>query len=620
MRVWLVLNWLLIGRIRRSAPASSISRSFATLAQEQPLSEPAVKPKLTSAGLQLAKTLDEVAALQVAIGEDDPAWVRRVSRELVDLDGPFRVAVVGETSVGTSTLISSLVENALAEHTIAKSMGAGTSSQVYRITHGDKLTEEVDTTSGDVHHIQCPTEWAIIIGKEVNPSITALQTFDKDPTILANVIYRSDLVVLLTDASRLLSGAWETAFIRDFVAKGKKNVIIAVNKGGDLEDPRSNAVSIVQNRLQTLLPSAPSSSLPAVFPISIQSTRGLMDLRSTIIARLDTPADRSLHKTEAAVFTARQAVERLLNAENRADAAIKGTRSEISSLVESVVATEKRLLRDFRLRDLAIVEYGVTSLSDAITAYFEKVRFWRLFWRSDFVAEDLKATMKENSLLQAEYQMTYAVGKLNEGLHGARERIRSYLASLTSATHPLATEPLTRPLQKEAAAALEALDRQHSPSAREVDPFVLRNEVATFDETRQCDVLQRHAEKLVRNQLGFQLAVYPIGLLLTHLGVPWGISIPSTLFVSALGLAWMKTRWGTYEDELWSKISQAHKKLKDRLTTVYEKELSRVGAEPLAASLKMFEEGLGARELNIAARRKDTEEVLKRLDELSRRG
>src|SRR5690606_17173224 len=43
-------------------------------------------------GASLVDKLDEVGRLQVASGEDDPTWLRRISREVVDLDGPFRIA------------------------------------------------------------------------------------------------------------------------------------------------------------------------------------------------------------------------------------------------------------------------------------------------------------------------------------------------------------------------------------------------------------------------------------------------------------------------------------------------------------------------------------------------
>jgi hypothetical protein len=187
--------------------------------------------------------------------------------------------------------------------------------------------------------------------------------------------------------------------------------------------------------------------------------------------------------------------------------------------------------------------------------------------------------------LYSELQMTYAVGRLNEGLYTLYERTRAELVPLTSSAHPLSAYPATKALQADVARIIEILDKQRPPNGVEVDAFVLRNMVATFDESKQADLLQESAEGLIRRNLAYQvhLSVYVFivgsritntaiqvvflsgGIFATYLGVPWAISIPSTIIVSAAGLGLMKIKWASLQDRFISKIGEAQKTLQGKL-------------------------------------------------------
>ncbi|RKO83423.1 hypothetical protein BDK51DRAFT_14201, partial [Blyttiomyces helicus] len=143
----------------------------------------------------------------------------------------------------------------------------------------------------------------------------------------------------------------------------------------------------------------------------------------------------------------------------------------------------------------------------------------------------------------------------------------------------------------------------------EVDPFVLRNEVASVDLSSRCEEAQKRAERLVRGQVGVQLAVYPLGLLMTHLGTPWAVSIPSTVFVSGLCLAWMHLRWASIQDRFTSQLSESHKVLKDALLTTYDREFTRTVGAPLADLVKRLEALLAQREEEARVLRKEIDEV-----------
>lgn len=131
--------------------------------------------------------------------------------------------------------------------------------------------------------------------------------------------------------------------------------------------------------------------------------------------------------------------------------------------------------------------------------------------------------------------MAYATGKVNATITHLYQSLDSFLQPLLDPAHALSKLPVTVQLQRD----LDKLDftiKQHmSIVTAEVDPFMLRNQVAAHDESKECDVLQSRAEQLLTWGFAIQPTFYIAGLLLTHFGIPWAISIPATLLCSAFG-------------------------------------------------------------------------------------
>ncbi|KAI8853199.1 hypothetical protein BC829DRAFT_22872 [Chytridium lagenaria] len=241
--------------------------------------------------------------------------------------------------------------------------------------------------------------------------------------------------------------------------------------------------------------------------------------------------------------------------------------------------------------------------------YFEGFGLFRLIFKSDVLAGDVKAAMRANSLLKAEYQMTYSVGKLNEGLFTLYDRTRAELQAIASESHPLSAYKLTKAFQSDVTRIISIINKQTPPSGVEVDPFTLRNLIATFDETNQADKLQESAEALVRRHLGLQVFILSGGVFATYLGVPWAISIPSTLIVSGAGIGLMTLNWRLVQDHFISRISEAQKKLQSKLLTTYDTDFKRVVAETVGGLVKLVEETLERRVAEGGESRKRTEEL-----------
>ncbi|KAI8592796.1 hypothetical protein BDZ88DRAFT_222862 [Geranomyces variabilis] len=562
--------------------------------------------------------LTQVAELQISLGEPDAHWVGRVN---ADFGGHFRIAFVGESSAATSDVVEALLET-----------GAGaiprTAGKIRRIGYGAQ-SPEVQAEQSCID-IRVPVEWLARHDVEICelPSFGSLTSAQ-----LEDVIYRSDLVVLVTTAQQRLSRLRESAFMEQFYGKGKASLVIAVH---GLPPHGSDTIGVVEGIREQVQHYArkDASSLPhvAIVPVETRkvqsddvsdsaeaSVSGVDDLLASITSRIDTPSDRTAHKSRAATFTAEQALNHLLAGQAAADRALEQASKELQSLVSRVVRTEKRLVRDFEQSDLAVVQNSVFALSEAVHAYFAKVKFWKLFWRSDFVADDLKAMMQRHNLLQAEYRMVYAVGKLNEGLHGLYERVQEHVDSLAQPAQgtPLAEGGApTRALLQDVSRIQQILTHKTSPALDvspagiKIDPFFLRDQLVHFDATPHCTDLQRKAEKLVRRQLIYQLGLYSSSLLAVHLGVPFAVMAPTALTLSASGLGWMRLRWGSLETRFWGNVSQAHKTLKENILNVYEQEFTRGVAKPLVSVIRLLEDAIELRRGDIARNRKSVEAAL----------
>ncbi|KAJ1548665.1 hypothetical protein HK096_001468, partial [Nowakowskiella sp. JEL0078] len=115
-----------------------------------------------------------------------------------------------------------------------------------------------------------------------------------------------------------------------------------------------------------------------------------------------------------------------------------------------------------------------------------------------------------------------------------------------------------------------------------MNAYYLRNEIAKFDESEQCESIQKSAKWLVRWNVYGQLAIVSSAILATHLGTPFAISVPAAVLASGLGVSWMGLRWRWMQDRFINAVSHANKSLKHRVVELYEKEFKRVVSDPLA--------------------------------------
>ena len=78
-------------------------------------------------------------------------------------------------------------------------------------------------------------------------------------------------------------------------------------------------------------------------------------------------------------------------------------------VLNDIADSKTTLLQQFKNRDLAELDNATINLLDSIRYYMESVPFWKLFWRSDEVGDEIQLRMKEHHLIRLEHQVSSAI-------------------------------------------------------------------------------------------------------------------------------------------------------------------------------------------------------------------
>ena len=183
--------------------------------------------------------------------------------------------------------------------------------------------------------------------------------------------------------------------------------------------------------------------------------------------------------------------------------------------------------------------------------------------------------------------MVYMVGKANESLNHLKYHVVSTIEPFTSNSSELANNTVTQAWQIDVERQLSSLTSQ---SSELIDPYLLRNEVATVDESNQAERTQYKAKQIVFQQLKIQFPLWFITPLLIHFGIPLSLSVPSIILASGISFAWMNLKWEFAKQSFLKNIGASNKLLENRLLQAYETEFSRAIASPLALAIKSIDE------------------------------
>ncbi|KAI8909043.1 hypothetical protein EDD86DRAFT_206803 [Gorgonomyces haynaldii] len=362
----------------------------------------------------------------------------------------------------------------------------------------------------------------------------------------------ADVLVLLTD-QRHLDGKLNE-LVRQVIDDGKPNIVIG------LQVPETDSIAAQQTALTQLsqkfthLPQAPK-----VVTVRHEGSKLVSSayLESEITKILENPQLQELTQQ----FKHALAEKEALKQQKQQLEMLQDFDNEFKKFETQVVQIKQRLEQDFQTNDLSVLKTGVIDITKSLNDYFARFPFYKLFWRGDYIADDVKSILHDHPLVQAEYQMAFATGKLSASITHVYEQLDQFLDGVVESNRTQGLGKLSSEM-KHLRESLIAFRQQ--PSAI-LDPFMLRNQIAVFDESKQADVLQKQSRSLIPFQVGFQTASYLTGLLLTHFGLPWTISVPATILVSSLGFWFMSIKWQSAQRRFLANLSQSQKGLQERL-------------------------------------------------------
>ncbi|KAH6601070.1 hypothetical protein BASA50_001858 [Batrachochytrium salamandrivorans] len=589
------------GRQSYNRFTTNVTSASGVLEEKKASGDPSRPSSEASSASSLTAMLHQVAQIQSKLGVPHEPWVERVVSTVALQDGPFRLTIIGDTGNIQSKVAAALLD--------LPNIPAIEKSKIFKARYG-VTDESVPFNEPHTFSIHSPLPWLGDNNVEVY-LIPSLNTIKLYPDAVQDVLYKSDSVLLVTSLKRELTGVVDEMIVRNLLARGKQNVVIVAETDSDMDiHKQEKAVASLEVKLaeELLELGSPSMTDPKLPPIlTLSATKGnhtgpSVDGITSVLAGFFKDAHKI--RIDTISFLAWSALQNLSSHHKASTSSLKEAHTKIKDAAKQIVEHEQRLVREFRELDLGVVQSSIVSLSDSFKSYFTGMPFWKLFWRSDFIAEDLFKRMTSHSFVRAEFQMTYATGKANEALYQLNNNLVDRLYPMTVPTHALALHPITAALQENISRLLNIVKR-HTPSkgdsnaiiggTTEIDMFLLRNEVAAFDETQHCDMVQKQAHGLVQRQIGVQFLVYLGALLATHLGVPLAVGIPGTILMSSFGLFWMSLRWSAVQRRFLRDISESQKTLKNRLSTAYDNEFTRVVAAPLAVSVKMIEEAVQQR-------------------------
>ncbi|KAJ1569499.1 hypothetical protein HK096_002911 [Nowakowskiella sp. JEL0078] len=394
-------------------------RFLSSVSEDVPNSStpPLLKPS------EMRSLLSDIQAFQSAEKSTDPIWLNRISLTIAKLDAPLRIAVVGERNVGTSELVNVLLELSSGKSLVSEDhFGSKRSITRIRLYAPDFHNET--SSASEFTEVACPSIWLNNHQLEIL-EIPGLDLADSSPEakrIVEDTIYSSDIVVIVTDKSRQLTGAWESQFLRDFQKKFSRNtpnLLIAVNG----VEPSSLTWPVISNGIQSRL-GVSDHNADLTFPVILAQARiaqtksaaeyekewaasGIRDFKNRLVSLATDFNARMMLRVNSVQFVAQNAKNAIVHDQTTKIKDLEAIADKLeTNLLKNWVAPRVQKLKvNFEQKDLSAVEDALKHWIESSREYFSKVSALRLFLGTDMLADDLKFKMTEHSLIEAEYRV-----------------------------------------------------------------------------------------------------------------------------------------------------------------------------------------------------------------------
>ncbi|KAI8801200.1 hypothetical protein BJ742DRAFT_779551 [Cladochytrium replicatum] len=513
-------------------------------------------------------------------------WKERLNREILDYSGSFRISVVGESFTGTTELVNALLEHD-APIQPARIVNGKFTPVISRITYrGNSLKGAITSDStwlneNRIDLVDVPT---------LHPGFYSSRETE-------NAILHSDLLVVVTNSMRQLTGNEEANIVKSHVCAGKRNIVIVLNENSrnSVEDLKNT----IRDRVKHLVGEEIAENLPLVFYVSTcqaptgqnrnqpeyeeaWAESGLRDLKNLVVGML---LERSKHKEFAARYVAGVATHELVEQLKVAMSRQILVRSKLDEISNRSKEEQKRVQEEVEL-NFMILKVCFTGIGAKLRRYLDKIPGWKLLFMADRIAEDLGPVLTKRSLGEVERRMPYVAGLVSEAGGNTHRRIQEELKSLVIPGAHILPESLAKEIRQ---LELQGID---------FDSQILLEPLSSFDESELADTLQNNAQVLLRNNMLGQES----GLLVTQLGTPFAITFPGTVLVSGLAMAWMGSRWSRMKERFVLEAVSSQQGLAAKLKGSFSAHFAQMVSQPLEKILRSADESIAASQREIAER------------------
>jgi len=156
--------------------------------------------------------------------------------------------------------------------------------------------------------------------------------------------------------------------------------------------------------------SSSSSSSDNKSDLSIETalkwkSSGLATLFEHILAQLTDNQSRENILKQRAIFTGKMAILHLYQKEEDVLRIFRNIDNQSCALFHEISNEQDRIQTLFSVSEMAAVERDFQDISVHLKEWFDRVKFWKLFWKSDDIFFELNRLLKEFSLQEAEHRV-----------------------------------------------------------------------------------------------------------------------------------------------------------------------------------------------------------------------
>lgn len=220
---------------------------------------------------------------------------------------------------------------------------------------------------------------------------------EQDPDKLNSMVHNSSWVILVTDSNHLLSRS-ERNFLNDYSGKPNLDLMVNVLPGTDEIQVKKDLKDWNSENLNVLM----------------------MKLGDEVDLKVLNDKCDKLSKSNDSIVEAERfsAIKMLTSKQNELEIAetnLKSISKSLQSLEQRIQTKQDLLYTKFKTFDLVVLEQDLAELVTGLNTFFKNYAFWKLIFKSDYLAQDLQLVLKDYSLMNGELQVKYII--LNNSWH-----------------------------------------------------------------------------------------------------------------------------------------------------------------------------------------------------------